>query len=102
MKERTIQRDMINTFWRRGWKGWQGDWPLAEKAEEAYLRLERRDGGFQPFLSADGTQWTPLYGPLGLRGSPAKLTIGLAAYSTSTERAQVRFDQFKFFCGARK
>jgi regulation of enolase protein 1 (concanavalin A-like superfamily) len=78
-----------NGIWERGWESW----PLPEKAEYAYLRLDHRAGGWSSFfISPDGKKWTRLeYLP----SVPAKGKIGLAAYSTSTEPSKVRFDQLK-------
>ena len=70
------------------------DWPLPAKAEQAYLKLERRGLYFRAFLSPDGEKWGPITGPFGTLGRP-KLKVGLAAYSTSAEPSKVRFDQFK-------
>lgn len=70
------------------------DWPLPVKAEQAYLKLERRGLYFRAFLSPDGEKWGPITGPFGTLGRP-KFKVGLAAFSTSTEPFKVRFDQFK-------
>jgi hypothetical protein len=79
-----------------GWK----DWPLSKKANFAYLRLKHRDGRhFDYFLSPDGEKWSGL----GSRsGPPAKVKLGLAAYSTSSEPSKVRFDQLKLWRGKKK
>jgi regulation of enolase protein 1 (concanavalin A-like superfamily) len=78
-----------NLIWERGWQFW----PLPEKAEYAYLRLDHRAGGWSSFyVSPDGEKWTRLdY----VRSVPAGGKVGLAAYSTSTEPAKVIFDQLK-------
>ena len=73
-------------------RGWQ-KWPLPEKAEYAYLRLDNRVGGWGSFyISPDGEKWARLeYLP----SVPAGGKIGLAAYTTSTEPSKVTFDQLK-------
>jgi hypothetical protein len=82
-------REHCNDLWERGWE----KWPLPEKAEYAYLRLDHRAAGWSSFfISPDGENWTRLgYLP----SVPEKGKIGLAAYSTSTEPSRVRFDQLK-------
>jgi regulation of enolase protein 1 (concanavalin A-like superfamily) len=83
--------------WGREWK----DWSLPEKADRAYLRLVRRGEKLYPSISPDGEKWALLMG--GQYGRlPAKLKVGLAAYSTSAEPAKVRFDQFKLIQGQKK
>jgi regulation of enolase protein 1 (concanavalin A-like superfamily) len=78
-----------NLIWERGWQ----NWPMPEKAEYAYLRLDHRAGGWSSFfISPDGEKWTRLgY----LASVPANGKVGLAAYSTSTEPSKVQFDQLK-------
>ena len=44
------------------------------------------------YISPDGEKWTRLGS---LPHMPQKCKVGLAAYSTSTEPAKVRFDQLK-------
>jgi hypothetical protein len=56
--------------------GWKGD---------AHLRLERRDGNLVYYASSDGENWKNLGGTGGIH---EKLKVGLAAYSSSTERFQ--------------
>jgi regulation of enolase protein 1 (concanavalin A-like superfamily) len=75
-------------LWDRGWQ----DWPLPEKADCAYLRLEQRDKWSCFFISPDGKKWTAL---IHMESLPAKGKVGLAAYSTSTEPSMVVFDQIK-------
>jgi regulation of enolase protein 1 (concanavalin A-like superfamily) len=75
-------------LWDRGWQYW----PLPEKADCAYLRLEQRDKWLNFSISSDGHKWVSL----GLeKGLPPKGKLGLAAYTTSTEPSKVRFDQLK-------
>jgi hypothetical protein len=81
---------MFTTVFDRDWK----QWPLPDKAEHAYLKLEWDGKLFRAFLGPDGEKWTQIGGPFGCR-VPPKLKVGLAAYSTSTEPFKVRFDQFK-------
>lgn len=78
-----------DSIWEGGWQ----NWPLPEKADHAYLRLDHRVGGWSSFyISPDGEKWTRLeYLP----SVPAGGKVGLAAYSTSTEPSKVRFDQLK-------
>ena len=84
-----------NYMWERGWP----NWPLPEKAEYAYLRLDHREGWASFYISPDGEKWTRLeYLP----SVPAKGKVGLAAYSTSTEPSKVRFDQLKLWRGKKK
>jgi hypothetical protein len=85
-----------NFIWERGWQ----NWPLPEKAEYAYLRLDHRAGGWSSFfISPDGEKWTRL---TYLPSLPAKGKVGLAAFSTSTEPSKVRFDQLKLAGGKKK
>ncbi len=78
-----------NSIWERGWQ----NWPLPEKTDYVYLRLDHRAGGWGSFfISPDGEKWTRLeYLP----SVPAGGKVGLAAYSTSTETSKVIFDQLK-------
>jgi hypothetical protein len=79
----------------RGWK----NWPFPEKTDYAYLRLEQRDKWITFFISPDGEKWSELtYQP----SLPAKANVGLAAYSTSTERSKVCFDQLRVKRGKKK
>lgn len=88
-------RPFNNILWERGWK----NWPLAEKAEYAYLRLDHREGWGIFYISPDGDKWTQLeYLP----HLTAKCKVSLAAYSTSTERAKVRFDRLKLTRGKKR
>jgi regulation of enolase protein 1 (concanavalin A-like superfamily) len=79
-----------DSMWERGWQ----KWPLPEKAEYVYLRLDHRVGRVRSsfFISADGEKWTRLASPPSV---PAGGKVGLAAYSTSTEPSKVIFDQLK-------
>lgn len=67
-------------FLENGWKG------------DPYLRLERQDRDLSFSISSDGENWTPRTTTVGL---PAKLKVGLAAYSTSSAPSKIQFDQFK-------
>jgi len=84
-----------NDMWERGWQ----KWPLPEKTEYAYLRLDHRERGATFFISPDGEKWTELGG---LPHVPEKGKVGLAAYSTSTEPSKVRFDQLKLWRDKKK
>ncbi len=77
-----------NELWERGWQ----NWPLPEKTDCAYLRLDYREGWATFFIGPDGQKWTRLGT---LPHVPEKCKVGLAAYSTSSEPAKVRFDQLK-------
>lgn len=66
------------------------------KSEQIYLRLERRGRRITPSLSPDGKKWTSSFN-VTMSDLPAKLKVGLAAYSTSTEPFKPCFDQFKLF-----
>jgi regulation of enolase protein 1 (concanavalin A-like superfamily) len=75
-------------LWDRGWQYW----PLPEKADCAYLRVEQRGAWLYFSISPDGRKWTSLACEHGL---PAKGKLGLAAYTTSSEPSKVIFDQLK-------
>jgi hypothetical protein len=92
--DRGSQKQFINDIWDRGWR----KWPLLEKVDYAYLRLEQRDGWYNFFISPDGEKWTWLNAQPSL---PANTKIGLAAYSTSSEPSKVRFDQLRLTRGKR-
>lgn len=77
-----------NILWERGWR----DWPLPEKAQYAYLRLDHQVGWASFYISPDGEKWTRLeYLP----HVTAKCRVALAAYTTSPNPSKVRFDQLK-------
>jgi hypothetical protein len=81
--------ESVNLLWERG----SENWPLSEKADYAYLRLDHRMVGYSYFyISPDGEKWTRLGH---LRHMPAKGKLALAAYSTSTEPSKVRFDELR-------
>ena len=83
--------ETVNLLWERR----SEKWPLSEKADYAYLRLDRRMVGDSYFyISPDGEKWTRLGH---LRHMPAKGKVGLAAFSTSREPSKVRFDQLKLW-----
>lgn len=80
----------VNSIWERGWQ----NWPLSQKSESAYLRLEQRGEWICFFISPDGKKWTSL----NYRGRrPAKRKVGLAAYTTSPHPSKVSFDQLKLW-----
>lgn len=95
----TWEREQLKQFqviWDRGWQ----EWPLAAKADYAYLRLELQGSGdYHFFMSPDGEKWTRL---VAQSGPPAKLKLGLAAYSTSSEPSKVQFDRLKITRGNKK
>lgn len=109
------EQDSVPSFRMRGEQIWnveEGGWELPwkqqirkGKEERIYLRLDRRGNAIYRFLSPDGEKW---YAGSDTRDGtiertisvefsalPAKLKVGLAAYSTSTEPFKVLFDQFK-------
>jgi regulation of enolase protein 1 (concanavalin A-like superfamily) len=65
--------------------------PLEDK--ETFVRLERRGDKLLAAVSHDGKKWTELK-PLEVK-LPAKLKLGVAAGTTSTEPFLPRFDQFE-------
>lgn len=80
-----------NTLWERGWP----NWPLPEKTDYVYLRLEKGMGWPTSFyISPDGEKWTRLGS---LPHFPEKCKLALAAYSTSSEPSKIRFDQMKLW-----
>jgi hypothetical protein len=79
---------------------WKKDGRAAE-IEHIYLGLERQGHTIYPFLSPDGKKWDRNFN-VELPALPAKLKVGLAAYSTSTEPFQSTFDQFKLIRGSKK
>jgi regulation of enolase protein 1 (concanavalin A-like superfamily) len=70
--------------------------PLKEK--QTWLRLERKGDQLLGSVSEDGEKWTELK-PLGLK-LPARVKVGVAAGSTSTETFSPRYDRFSL--GKRK
>jgi hypothetical protein len=82
-----------NTLWGRGWQ----KWPLSEKPDYVYLRLDHRVLGYTYFyISPDGEKWTRLGD---MPHMPTKGKVGLAAFSTSTEPSKIHFDQLKLARG---
>lgn len=96
--DRTYDREsarLSHDLWDRGWRNWPLS-PMPKKTNCFYLRLERQNGWFNFFISADGEKWTALI----QRSDPhTKLKLGLAAYSTSSESSKVRFDRLKLTWG---
>jgi regulation of enolase protein 1 (concanavalin A-like superfamily) len=77
-----------------------GEWVLAGDAtvrpledKPTYVRLERKGNKLLASVSHDGKEWWELK-PLEVK-LPAKLKLGLAAGTTSTEPFKPRYDQFK-------
>jgi|SRR5579884_4169810 len=100
-------------IWNVEEDGWELPWKQQIQKgneERIYLRLARRGNAIFQFLSPDGENWyagsdtRPGSGTISVELSalPAKLKVGLAAYSTSTESFKVRFDQFKLIRGGEK
>jgi regulation of enolase protein 1 (concanavalin A-like superfamily) len=71
--------------------------PLKEKA--TYLRLERKGDKLLASVSEDGKEWSDL-DPLELK-LPAKLKLGVAAGTTSTEKFAPHYDRFRLRTGKR-
>lgn len=93
-------------MWNMHVDGWELPWEQQiRKGNEAriYLRLDRRGNTIYRFLSPDGEKWyagsdtRPGTGTVSVEFPvfPAKLKVGLAAYSNSTEQFKVRFGEFK-------
>jgi len=77
-----------------------GTWVLAGDAsvcpledKDTYLRLERRGDQLLAAVSHDSDKWTELK-PLEVK-LPAKLKLGVAAGTTSTEPFRPRYDRFR-------
>ncbi len=100
-----MQGERIGNMHEDGWGLPWKEQMQKENEECIYLRLDRRGNSIYRFLSPDGRKW---YAGSDTRDGtldrtvyvefsalPAKLKVGLAAYSTSTEPFKVRFDQFK-------
>lgn len=83
------------SIWDRGWQ----NWPLPDKAEHVYLRMEQWEEGASFFISPDGEKWTRLaYAP----NLTPKGKLALAAYTSSPHPSKVRFDQIKLWQGKKK
>ncbi len=83
------------SIWERGWQ----NWPLLDKAEYVYLRMEQREEWASFYISPDGEKWTRLsYSP----NLPSGGKLALAAYSTSPYPSKVCFDQLKLWRGKKK
>jgi regulation of enolase protein 1 (concanavalin A-like superfamily) len=72
--------------------------PLDDKP--TYVRLERKGDRILASVSQDGDKWSELP-PLEVK-LPAKLKIGLAAGTTSSEPFKPRFDEFRLTAGELK
>jgi len=81
-------------LWERGWQ----DWPLPDKTDCAYLRLQGRDRDYCFYLSPDGDKWIPLTA----QRLSAGTKVGLAAHTASSEPSRVRFDRIKLTQGKKK
>jgi regulation of enolase protein 1 (concanavalin A-like superfamily) len=68
-------------------------WPLPAKFSKVWLKLERRGNELHPFASADGKEW----GAVNPHGTPmpARVKVGVVAFSTSSKPFKARFDQWK-------
>lgn len=81
--------------------GWDTPWKqdnLAANRERIYLRLERRGYYIYEAISPDGKQWRYTF-KVGVKDLPARLKVGIAAYSTSKNQFKPCFDQFKLLRG---
>jgi hypothetical protein len=68
-------------------------WTLTGDGGPVYLRLQRRGDEFLASLGPDGVRWTDLLRVI--TKLPAKVKIGLAACTTSTDPFKPRFDQLR-------
>lgn len=62
---------------------------------DAYLRVERRGDELLSSVSLDGIRWTPL--PVVVLRGDQKISIGLAAISTSSTPFTAEFEEFAIF-----
>lgn len=91
--------------WNMYEDGWKFPWEQEiRKGNEVriYLRLEREGRTIHRLLGPDGEKWHGRGVETVIPDLPTKLKVGLAAYSTSTEPFEVRFDQFKLVRGGEK
>jgi hypothetical protein len=96
----TWDRSLLGAVRKARGREWK-NWPLPKELGPVYLRLERRrDLEFRFSISPDGDKWTLI--EQSFIASSAKLKVGLAAYTTSTEPSKVRFDQIKLNQGKKK
>ncbi|HTU91951.1 MAG TPA: hypothetical protein VMF69_17850 [Gemmataceae bacterium] len=77
-------------------------WPFKSKPDHVYLRLVRLEEVWSSDISADGEKWLSFGGGGVHVGLPSKLTVGLAACTTSTEPSKVVFDQLTIRHGEKK
>jgi hypothetical protein len=68
-------------------------WTLTGDGGPVYLRLQRRGDEFLASLGPDGVKWTDLLRVI--IKLPARVKVGLAACTTSTEPFKPRFDQLR-------
>ena len=62
---------------------------------DAYLRVERRGDELLSSVSLDGVRWTPL--PVVVVRGDQKISVGLAALSTSSTPFTAEFEEFAIF-----
>jgi hypothetical protein len=89
---------VLEQFYQLFDHGWK-KWPLPNKAGQAYLRLEQRSQWIYFLISPDGDKWSVVVARANL---PTNLKVGMAAYTTSSERSTVLFDQLEFTQGGNK
>jgi regulation of enolase protein 1 (concanavalin A-like superfamily) len=71
------------------------NWPQGTELKQFYLRMERR-GDFVYFrVNTEDREWKQGNINMGIPHLPAKVKVGLAAYSNSTEPFKPTFDEFK-------
>lgn len=71
------------------------NWPRGTELKQFYLRMERRGDSISLRVNTDDRGWKHGSTVIGIPHLPAKLKVGLAAYSTSTEPFKPTFDEFK-------
>lgn len=83
---------------------WDVSWKKDNRArneEHIYLKLERRGHFIYEAISPDGEEWSYQF-RVEDHDLPAKVKVGLAACSTSTEPFKPHFDNFKLQLGRAK
>jgi regulation of enolase protein 1 (concanavalin A-like superfamily) len=99
LERAALRRGEVKTY--VNWELWQeGRWVLAGsdsvcplKEKQTYLRVERKGGRLLAWASEDGKAWTELKS-LELK-MPAKVKLGVAAGTTSTETFAPFYDRFR-------
>jgi regulation of enolase protein 1 (concanavalin A-like superfamily) len=99
LERAALRRGEVQTY--ANWELWRdGKWELAGtvsacplKEKQTYLRLERKGDRLLASVSEDGKKWTEL--PAQELKLPAKVKVGVAAGTTSTETFAPHYDRFK-------